>query len=170
LADTGAIGETGGANTFAGSADHTASAFSAAVSAVIWIAFGIDAGAGASGLSGGAIEDTHAIGAELTRCAFVIASSAVFEIYFEVATDTRAIRESRGASTRAIGTEFAAGAFDTTVSAVIWIAFGIDAGAGASGLSGGAVEYALAVRAELTGGAFITTGSTVFEIGFEIAA
>jgi hypothetical protein len=37
-------------------------------------------------------------------------------------------------------------------------------------LTGGAVEYALAIGAELTGGAFITTGSTVIDLNFGIGA
>jgi hypothetical protein len=61
LADTGAIGETGGADTFARSADHAASAFSAAGSAVIGIAGGIDARARTSGLAIWTIEHTLAV-------------------------------------------------------------------------------------------------------------
>jgi hypothetical protein len=80
LADTRAVGKTGGADAFAGSADHAAGAFSAAGAAVIGVASGIDARARASGLSGGAIEYAHAVGAELTGCALRTASTAVVEV------------------------------------------------------------------------------------------
>jgi hypothetical protein len=65
-ADTGTIGETGGAEALRVCTDLTTSAFSATGTAVIGVGFGIDAGAGTSGLSSGAIEDTYTIGAELT--------------------------------------------------------------------------------------------------------
>jgi hypothetical protein len=67
-------------------------------------------------------------------------------------------------------TDHATGAFSTATAAIIDIISQINARAGTLGLSGGAVEYTLAVRAELTGDAFVTTGSTVIEIGVEIAA
>jgi hypothetical protein len=63
LADTRAVSQTGWADTFAGSADHTAGAFSAASPAVVGIAGSIDTRAGTSGLSGGAIEYAKAVGA-----------------------------------------------------------------------------------------------------------
>jgi hypothetical protein len=170
LADTGAIGETGGADAFARSTDHAAGAFSAAGSAVIGITFGIDTGARASGLSIGAIENALAVGAELTGCALSTADTAVVEVIGQVLADTGAIGETGGADAFAGSADHAAGAFSAAGSAVIGVTGGINARARASGLAGGTVEYACAVGAELTGGTFIGTSATVFEVDFEVAA
>jgi hypothetical protein len=88
LADTGAVGETRGTSTFATCTEHATSAFSAAGSAITGVAGSIDARAGASGLSGGAVEYTFAVGAKLTRCTLCAAGSAVIEVVGQVLADT----------------------------------------------------------------------------------
>jgi hypothetical protein len=108
---------------------------------VIGVSFSIDARAGTSCLSGGTIEYTLAIGAELAGGAFGITGSAVVEVSFSVNADARAIGQTGGASTLARNADHAAGAFSVTRAAVIGVRFGIDARTRTSGLSGGTVEY-----------------------------
>jgi hypothetical protein len=42
-------------------------------------------------LSGGAVEDTVAIGAELAGSAFISAGSTVFKVNFQIATDATTV-------------------------------------------------------------------------------
>jgi hypothetical protein len=65
---------------------------------------------------------------------------------------------------------FTAEASYTAVSAIIGIGVEVDAGAGADVLTGGASKEALAVGADLAGGAFDTTGATIVEVAFGIDA
>jgi hypothetical protein len=60
------------------------------------------------------------------------------EIELCIDTYARTIGEISGASTSTAGAELAAGAFGIAFSAVIEVTIGIDTGARASGLSGGA--------------------------------
>jgi hypothetical protein len=90
-------------------------------------------------LSGGAVEDACAVGAELTGCTFFVAGTAMSEIYLEIAADARTIGEISGTDTLRISTFFAASTFSAAGTTVIRIGIGIDAGTRTSGLSGGAV-------------------------------
>jgi hypothetical protein len=93
LADTGTIGQTGRTDTFTGSTDLTADALSAAGSTMVYITVGIDARAGARSFILGAIGNTLATGAKLSRLTFIFAFTAMIRIDRGIYTNTRAIIE-----------------------------------------------------------------------------
>jgi hypothetical protein len=121
-------------------------------------------------LSGGAIEHALAVGAELAGSALIAAFTAVLEVDLQVSANTGAIGKTRRTNALAADTLFATSAFRATSTAIIGVGVGIDTGARTLGLSGGAVEYALAIGAELTGGTFFIAAATMIEIELGIDA
>jgi hypothetical protein len=93
-------------------------------------------------LSGGAIENALAIGANLSGGAFFSASTAVIEIGLGIKADTRTIGKTGGASAFSTGADLTAGAFSAASATVIEIYLRIDTRARASDLAGGAIKDA----------------------------
>jgi hypothetical protein len=93
-------------------------------------------------LSGGTVQDTDAVGAELTGGTFFSAATAVVDIIDGIDTDTGAIGEARWTYALAGDTEFATSAFCTAASAIVYVFSQVNTKARTSGLSSGAREYA----------------------------